>query len=81
MLTPTLKTPRPLRPACRHHPRRPLQPLRSTATWANTLITQSYFIGKGITLFTFFYCSLNAIAYHEARKNKELEENSSDDDN
>lgn len=42
----------------------------------NDMVTTTYFIGKGITLFTFFYTSLNWMMYKNINK-----DNPSDDEN
>jgi cbb3-type cytochrome oxidase subunit 3 len=39
----------------------------------NTLNTEAYFIGKGVILFTMFYCGLNWAMYRNARKREENE--------
>lgn len=43
------------------------------------IVTTSYFIGKGITLFTFFYTSLNWWMYKQQRQ--EFEDDETDKDN
>ncbi len=43
------------------------------------IVTTSYFVGKGITLFTFFYTSLNWWMYKQQRK--EIEADETDEDN
>lgn len=50
---------------------------------AETLTYESYIIGKGIILFTMFYCSLNWALYRRTREefeNKENKRNDKDDD-
>lgn len=62
-----------VRPSFRiHHlaPRtRHVAPTRQTQSHAtgmtDQLIHMSYFVGKSITLFTFFFCSLNWLHYKE----------------
>ncbi len=41
---------------------------------------QSYLIGKGVILFTFFYCSLNWMHYRNLRRNIEKREEENDND-
>lgn len=43
-------------------------------SFLNDLNTTSYFIGKGIILFTMFYCTLNWAYYRGLRKEYEQEE-------
>ena len=38
---------------------------------AHDIETISYFVGKGITLFTMFYCTLNWLHYRSQRKQQE----------
>ncbi len=43
----------------------------------NALVDASYFVGKGIILYTMFYCSLNWLFYKRLRESQEKR----DDDN
>lgn len=49
---------------------------RSLHAINNDMVTTTYFLGKGITLFTFFYTSLNWMMYKNINK-----DNQSDDEN
>lgn len=40
----------------------------------NSWVETSYFVGKYITLFTFFYTGLNYLTYRDVRKKMESEE-------
>lgn len=42
----------------------------------DSLVTSSYFVGKGIILFTMFYCTLNWAHYRSIRKELEKEDDS-----
>jgi REP element-mobilizing transposase RayT len=48
-----------------------------TNAFQNDMVTMSYFVGKGIVLFTFFYTSLNY--FHYKRLREEYEDQSKDD--
>lgn len=41
------------------------------ASVSESLVTASYVVGKGITLFTMFYCTLNYMMYRKAREDGE----------
>lgn len=43
---------------------------RAMLDW-NTLNTEAYYIGKGVILFTMFYCGLNWAMYRDARKHND----------
>lgn len=48
-------------------------------TWVDSVEWGSYFVGKGIILFTMFYCSLNWLHYRNLRKSLEEEDASGKD--
>lgn len=50
-----------------------LPPVKSSLFDWDTLNTEAYYIGKGIILFTMFYCSLNWAMYRNARIKNEKE--------
>lgn len=41
----------------------------------NTLSAEAYYIGKGIILFTMFYCTMNWWHYRQLRKDSEKQDN------
>lgn len=76
MLTRVVRVPRTghIRPVI--HARRPmyLRPLRSgpeIVESLNTLANSSYYVSKGIILFTLFYCSMNWWHYRSLREELE----------
>lgn len=44
-------------------------------------VTTSYFVGKGIILYTMFYCTMNWWFYKRTREDLENDENDKDDQN
>ena len=44
------------------------------SSWAETAEVTSYFVGKGIILFTMFYCSMNWWHYKRMREDIETEQ-------
>lgn len=42
-----------------------------TSSFTDFLIDQSYLVGKSITLFTLFWCSMNFVMYNRARRDME----------
>lgn len=46
---------------------------------SHDLIETSYYIGKGITLFTMFYCTMNSWFYKKLRKDVECDQEDDDE--
>lgn len=53
------------------------KPVFAGLDW-DTLNTETYYIGKGIILFTMFYCSMNWLMYKQSREEWE-KQNKKDD--
>lgn len=51
---------------------------KSTGIDWNTITQESFYIGKSITLFTMFYCSMNWLMYKRTREDLEKKDNSKD---
>ena len=55
--------------------------IRKSSPVEEALVNSSYYVGKGIVLFTMFYCSMNWWLYRSVRKDWENDTNNNDDNN
>lgn len=55
--------------------------IKTQASLVETLEYSSYIIGKGIIVFTMFYCSLNWLHYKNLREQNEKDNKNKDKDN